>query len=137
MADTMENQAAAIGKTFVWHELYSPSAEQAADFYTSVLGWTVQDYPMGDMGTYKMLVNNGTPVCGVMGTANSPGMEDIPPQWSTYIGVDDVDARLAKATAAGATIIVQPMDVPSVGRMALIKDPQGATVWFFKSATPG
>jgi len=59
----------------------------------------------------------------------------VPPHWAVYIGVDDVDARLAKCVELGATVLVEPMDVQTVGRMALIQDPQGATFWLFKDAT--
>ena len=83
---------------------------------------------------YKMLTNNGKAVCGVMSTTNDPQLKDVPPHWSTYIGVDDVDARIAKCTASGGKIVQGPMDVPNVGRMALIQDPQGAHIWLYKSA---
>ena len=83
------------------------------------------------MGTYKMLTRNGKPVCGVFGT-DSAEMAHTPPHWATYLAVDDVDARLAKCTELGAKVIVQPMDVPTVGRMALIQDPAGAHIWLFK-----
>jgi len=132
-----DENAIAQGKTFVWHEVYGPSADAAIDFYTKTLGWQTQEMDMGEMGTYKMLVANGMPICGVHGTAGNPMMQDVPPHWSTYIGVDDVDARLAKAKELGATVLVEPMDVPTVGRMALIQDPQGAAVWFFTGVSQG
>jgi predicted enzyme related to lactoylglutathione lyase len=48
--------------------------------------------------------------------------------------VDDVDARLAKCKEMGATVLVDPMDIPKVGRMALIQDPQGSVIWLFKGS---
>ena len=129
-----DENAIAQGKTFVWHEVYGATSEASVDFYTKALGWEVEEMDMGEMGTYKMLVANGQAIAGVQGTQGVPMMEGVPPHWATYIGVDDVDARLAKATELGAKILVEPMDIPTVGRMALIQDPQGATVWFFKSA---
>jgi len=128
------NQAALIqGQTFVWHEIYSANSDAIIDFYTKALDFGTMEMPMGEMGTYKMLTRGGQPVCGVQGTEGTH-MEMMPPHWSTYISVDDVDARLALCVDLGATIMVEPMDVPTVGRMALIKDPNGATVWLFKSA---
>jgi predicted enzyme related to lactoylglutathione lyase len=54
-----------------------------------------------------------------------PGM---PPMWGTYVTVDNVDSTLEKCTALGGKVIVPPMDVPNVGRMAVIQDPQGAVL---------
>ena len=130
----MEEHALAQGKTFVWHELYAPSSEAAISFYTQSLGWETDSMPMGDMGTYTMFKANGTSVAGMMATAGNPQLANVPPQWSVYVGVDDVDARIAKCVELGGTVLVEPMDVPQVGRMALIQDPQGATFWLFKDA---
>jgi uncharacterized protein len=130
----MDEQALLNGRTFVWHEVYAKDAQAAADFYTNALGFGSVDYPMGDMGTYKMLTKDGTPVCGIMGT-NTPEMAEVPPHWATYLSVDDVDNRLAICQEHGAKVVVGPMDVPEVGRMVLIQDPQGAHIWLFKGTS--
>jgi uncharacterized protein len=132
MAETQDQHALAVGRTFVWHEVYAPDADKAVEFYTEALGFGTEEMPMGEMGTYKMLTMHGTPICGVMST-NIPEMQGVPPHWATYIAVDDVDARLAKCQELGATVVVPPMDIPTVGRMVLIADPQGAHVWLYKS----
>lgn len=137
MSTTMDQQAVNVGSTFVWHEVYLPDAAKAIEFYTKALDFGVDEMDMGEMGTYKMLTRNGAPVAGVMSTTEMPDMQDVPPHWSTYLGVDDVDARLAKCTSMGATIVVPPMDIPGVGRMALISDPQGAHIWLFKGEPQG
>ena len=131
----MSESALAQGKTFVWHEVYAASSQASVDFYTKALDWGVEEFPMEGMGVYKMLVANGQAVAGVMGTKEMPGMEDVPPHWSVYVGVDDFEGRLAKCKELGATVVVEPMDVPSVGRMALLRDPQGATFWLFKGSS--
>jgi uncharacterized protein len=87
--------------------------------------------PMGEMGDYTMLTRSGVPVAGALGTSEQPHLSDIPPHWATYIGVDDVDARIEKSLSLGATVVIPAMDVPTVGRMALIEDPLGAKVWLF------
>lgn len=124
------------GRTFVWHEVYGASSQASIDFYTEALDFGTTEMKMEEMGgfTYKMLTRNGLPVAGVLGTSEMEQMQDVPPHWATYISVDNVDARLEKCTSLGATVMVPPMDVPSVGRMALIKDPQGAVVWIFTPA---
>lgn len=130
----MDQHALNTGRTFVWHEVYAADADKAIAFYTEALGFGSSEMDMGPMGTYKMLTMNGQGVAGVMGTAGNPDMEGVPPHWSTYIAVDDVDARVAKCVSLGAQVVVPAMDVPSVGRMALIQDPQGAHVWLYKEA---
>ncbi|HWA84111.1 MAG TPA: VOC family protein [Fimbriimonadaceae bacterium] len=131
--DTFDEQALNNGRTFVWHEVYAPNAEKSVAFYTEALGFGSQAMEMGEMGTYHMLTRNGKAVCGVMST-DMPQMEGVPPHWATYLSVDDVDARLAKCQELGATVVVPAMDVPTIGRMALIADPQGAHIWIFKGA---
>lgn len=132
-----ENQAdqhsLSQGRTFVWHELYTPDVKGAVEFYTGVLGFGTQEMEMGEMGTYTMLTKDGQGVAGVMDTAVLE-MPDIPPHWAVYTAVDDVDGRAAAAEAAGGKIVFPAMDVPTVGRMCLIQDPQGAHVWLFKPA---
>jgi uncharacterized protein len=120
----------------VWHEVYVPDAGAAIDFYTKALDFGTQEFDMGPMGTYKMLTKDGKGVAGVMSTTEMQ-MPDVPAQWSTYIGVDNVDASLEKCLALGAKVVVPTMDVPTVGRMVLIQDPQGAHVWLFTPQMPG
>jgi uncharacterized protein len=127
----MDEHAQAVGTTFVWHEVYAPDAQAAVDFYTKALGFGAKAMEMGEMGTYHMLTKNGTAVAGVMST-NNPDMANVPPHWATYLAVDDVDASLASCQEHGATVVVPPMDIPSVGRMVLIQDPQGAHIWLYK-----
>jgi hypothetical protein len=92
-----------------------------------------EDYPMGEMGTYKMLKVNGVAVAGIMETS-LPELANVPPHWSVYLAVDNVDGRLEKCIQLGATLVHGPMDVPNVGRMVLISDPQGAHIWLYQPA---
>ncbi len=131
---TADQNALAQGRNFVWHELYVPDLEKAIDFYSKTLDFGSTSMPMGEMGDYHMLTRNGQPVCGAMST-NQMQMQGVPPHWAVYLSVDDVDARLEKVKANGGAVVVPPMDVPTVGRMALIADPQGAHIWLFKSAS--
>ena len=56
----------------------------------------------------------------------------IPPHWQPYVAVDDVDATAAKAAELGGAGLMEPMDVPEVGRIAVLRDPQGATFGIIK-----
>lgn len=134
--NTMDQHCLAAGRAFPWHEVYAPNAEAAIEFYTKALGMGTKPYDMGEGRTYHMLTVNDTAVAGVMAT-DSPEMKDVPPHWAVYMSVDDVDARLSKCTEMGAKIVVPPMDIPNVGRMALIQDPQGAHIWLYKDSMGG
>ncbi|MFM4962715.1 VOC family protein [Aeromonas bivalvium] len=122
--------ALAEGSTFTWHELYVADGEAAVRFYAQVLDWECQHLEM-EGGSYPMLVANGRPIAGVQATRDNPQMAGVPPHWAIYVAVDDVDARLARVTEHGGNIVVPAMDIPTVGRMALIADPQGAHLWLF------
>jgi predicted enzyme related to lactoylglutathione lyase len=130
----MDQHALASGRAFPWHELNVPDVDAAVDFYSKALDMGTQDFPH-EGGVYKMLTVGGVSVGGCMST-NSPEMAgmNVPPHWAVYMSVDDVDARLEKVTANGGTIVVPPMDIPNVGRMSLIADPQGAHIWLYKPA---
>lgn len=120
-----------VGRTFPWHELYVPDVEAAIKFYSEALGFESDKMPMGEMGDYHMLKIGGMNVAGIMQTG-TPQVPHAPPHWAVYLSVDDVDARVEKAVALGASVIVPAMDVPTVGRMALIMDPQQAMLWLYK-----
>lgn len=75
------------------------------------------------------------PVAG-LADISGPEFEGVPPYWLCYAQVDDADAAVAAATAAGATVIVPAMDVEGVGRFAQIKDAEGAVMGLIASAAP-
>jgi predicted enzyme related to lactoylglutathione lyase len=106
---------------FVWDELGTTDADGAQRFYEEVFGWTTKD--MGEeYGGYRIFHRDETQVAGLM-TNPDPS---IPAAWTPYVGVEDTDAVCTKAVELGAEAIVEPMDIPNIGRFAIIKDPQGA-----------
>jgi hypothetical protein len=50
------------------------------------------------------------------------------PTWGAYVTVDDVDAVVARVSGLGGQVLLAPTDIPTVGRFAMIGDPQGATI---------
>jgi predicted enzyme related to lactoylglutathione lyase len=59
---------------------------------------------------------------------------NVPPHWLAYIGVADVDAATRTAEAHGGKICMAPMDIPKVGKFAVLADPTGAMFSLFRSA---
>lgn len=117
---------------FGWHEVYGASSQASIDFYSQVFEWEVQKAEM-EGGDYNMLLADGVPIAGVVGTSESPMWGEITPHWAVYITVDSVDQSAAKCKSLGGKILVEAMDVSGVGRMALAQDPQGASFWLFET----
>ena len=110
---------------FSWSELMTSDPAAATAFYSALFGWTVQTSDMGT-GPYHMVKLGDTAVGGVMGMP--PDAPPMSPHWGCYVTVDSVDDTLAKCAALGGKTLVPAMDVPGVGRMAVIQDPQGAVL---------
>ena len=109
---------------FSWNELMTDDVDGAVAFYEKVFGWEVESMEMPN-GPYKFVKVDGEGMGGIMGIPpDAP--EGMPPAWNSYVTVDDVDRRAAQATELGGTILVEPFDIPNVGRICVFKDPQGA-----------
>lgn len=118
---------------FSWSELITPDPESAALFYSKLFGWGTRTMDMPG-GKYTTCQVGDQSVAGIMKTpADAPGM---PPAWGCYVTVQDIDATLALAASLGGRTIVPPMDVPGVGRMAVLQDPQGALLSVITYAAP-
>jgi hypothetical protein len=110
---------------FSWSELMTGDPAAAAAFYGPLFGWRVETVDMGG-GPYHLLKVGETAIGGIMKTPAEAG--PMPPAWGCYVTVEQVDATVARVTALGGKVVVPAMDIPGVGRMAVIADPQGATV---------
>ena len=118
--------ASANTSRFVWHDLMSTDREAALVFYRGLLGWTVQTLDLSEMGAtgeYHMLHAGGLPFGGAVELDESAG---VPSHWISYVSCADVDAVADRAGELGGTVGVPPMDIPGVGRFAVVLDPQGA-----------
>jgi predicted enzyme related to lactoylglutathione lyase len=114
---------------FVWFEHFSSDPEASKSFYAEVLGWTVQEMEMGDGSKYTMLAKGDKPQCGVL---TAP--PDTSARWNGYLSVPDVDAAVNAAGKAGGKTLVPAMDIPTIGRFALLADTQGGTLSPFRGA---
>jgi len=114
--------------TFYWNELMTRDVEGAKKFYADTLGWGYDGMPMpGGGGTYWLATMDGEPVGGIFDISGHD-YQGVPESWMAYIAVDDVDARVAKAVKAGAKLMKPVFDVPGVGRIAILMQPDGAGV---------
>jgi predicted enzyme related to lactoylglutathione lyase len=114
-----------------WVELSSPDTDASAAFYRDLIGWNTTEAGPPETGGYRMFQQSGQNVGGLMGH-----MQDgQPTAWATYVSVADADETAEKVKAAGGSVVVGPMDVMDIGRMAFFADPSGAVfgVWQPKS----
>ena len=115
-----------------WVELSSPDTDAAAAFYGDLMGWSATEAgPVEETGGYRMFQQGDQRVAGLMGHMQ----EGQPTVWATYVSVADADDTAAKVKGAGGNVMVEPMDVMDIGRMAFFGDPTGAAfgIWQPKS----
>jgi len=89
--------------------------------------------PMPGGGTYWVARIGDERVAGVF-DISGPEFGSVPESWMAYIAVDNVDARVKKATAAGAKLMKPIFDVPGVGRIAVLMEPGGAGIGWITPA---
>lgn len=117
---------------FIWYELMTTDVAAAAAFYKAVAGWSAKTVNMPSMD-YTVLEVAGEPV-GIGGILELQAIhlaEGIPPNWTGYILIDDVDLCLADLVMLGGSVRRQPEDIPGVGRLAVVADPFGAVFIVF------
>jgi len=120
----------------VWFELLSNDVEGSTSFYTEVLGWKARSWEDADPNMpYTMFVLGESPIGGLMQIPEDAQKMGAPPQWLAYTSVDDVDAVAQRTKKLGGSIHRAPFDIPKVGRLAILADPQGATFAVCKTET--
>lgn len=113
---------------FIWFEHVSSDLAKARAFYEPLFGWHTESMPMEGQ-PYPMLLNGNQGIGGLQ-----KADAGTPSHWLSYMSVDNVDAGVKAATAAGAKLVQPPTDFPPVGRGAGLVDPTGAAFWLWKSA---
>lgn len=118
--------------SLAWNELATPDVERAKAFYSALFGWEARrENPAMD---YTVFFGPEGMVGGMYQITEQ--MQGMPPCWLPYFNADDVDAAAEKARSLGATFLMEPTDIPMVGRIAFVKDPQGAMFYLLKLLPP-
>lgn len=122
----------ALDGRFLWYELLTDDPEAAVPFYASVMGWSTESQEReGDAEPYVMWTSGGRPVAGVMRTFDEAREGGAPPHWLPYVGVRDVDEATARVVALGGNVPMAPVEIPGVGRIAVLNDRAGAPLAVF------
>jgi uncharacterized protein len=119
---------------FVWYELTTTDVDAAQEFYRQVIGWNVSDAGMPSY-RYGIISAGSNSVGGIMAINDEMKIRGVPPCWTAYVGVANVDTKATQFQAAGGAIHVPALDVPGVGRFSVVSDPFGATLILFKPHT--
>lgn len=120
--------------TPIWFELNGTDPDAAQAFYEAVAGWRVAPSPMPEHGGYRIAEADGVPVAGIRRSMpEAPGL----PGWAIYLATRDVDAVAARAVELGGAVPFGPVDIPHVGRFAMVSDPQGVIFAVMDPANPG
>lgn len=109
-----------MGRPVVHWEFWSEDPEKISDFYAQVFDWDIQfipemNYRMADTGTDA----------GIKGGIMKPQQGPWPAKLTFYVDVDDLEAYCDKIKKAGGKILVDRMEIPGVGALALFEDPDG------------
>lgn len=126
----MAETTAIASKTIIWVDLASNDMDATKAFYGGIFGWAAETSPEPEYGGYTTFRKDGKMV-----GAAAPGMSpEQPEQWTVYVGVEDAAATGAKIAQAGGEVLMEPMDIPKQGTMAIAQDPTGAVFGLWQPA---
>jgi predicted enzyme related to lactoylglutathione lyase len=115
----------------LWYELMTGDMKAAEAFYNKVVGWTSGPFEGSPM-PYTMFKRSGdVPVAGLM---TPPPEMKAPPFWAMYVGVSTIEDAIAQIKKLGGSELSPIIEVPNVGRMQMVKDPQGAAFYIYQPA---
>jgi hypothetical protein len=108
---------------FVWHEVSCKDIRSSENFYSQLIGWKVETWSQNP--AYRLFMLRREMKAGLWAITEQPNQLSAPPHWLCYIGTPDVDATVRQAVELGGKVVVPAYNVPGVGRMAHLQDPQG------------
>lgn len=134
-AASKESRSASHG-SHIWYELITPDPDAAKAFYDAVVGWNIEPEPSGEMD-YRMIGrSDGGMAGGVMRLTDEMASRGARPTWLAYINVDDVDTTVASIESGGGKVLLPAFDIPDIGRIAMVTDPQGNPFYVMKPVPP-
>jgi len=120
---------------FIWYELMTPDAEGAKTFYDAVVGWNIGQH-VPEYGDYRTIGrSDGGFAGGLLPLTEEMKEHGAHPIWLGYVNVADVDQSIESIQAAGGKSLMVT-DIPNVGRIAMVTDPQGAPFYIMKPIPP-
>jgi predicted enzyme related to lactoylglutathione lyase len=115
----------------LWYELMTSDMKAAEVFYKTVVGWKTAPFE-GAGQPYTMFNRSGDVSVG--GVMAKPAEVKAPPFWAMYVGVPNLEETAAKIKRLGGSAHTEVIEVPNVGRMQMMMDPQGAAFYIYEPA---
>ncbi|HQX23553.1 MAG TPA: VOC family protein [Pseudomonadota bacterium] len=109
-----------------WVELATTDVAAARAFWRALMAWTLVDVAQPDGGTYTRFQLDGRDVGGCHRMDAAQRAHGTAPHWNVHFAVEDIDARCAIAEAEGGRVLAGPFEVGTLGRAAVLIDPEGA-----------
>lgn len=129
-------EAQTTPSTFIWYELMTPDPDGAKEFYDAVVGWNIEpksNFPNG----YRMIGrSDGKFAGGILPLTSEMAEHGAHPTWVAYLHCSDVDASARAIEQADGKILMPPFEIPEIGRVAMVADPQGAQFYLMKPSPP-
>ncbi|BCJ39430.1 glyoxalase [Actinoplanes ianthinogenes] len=112
-----------MGRPVAFFEIVSGDARRAKEFYSELFGWVTAEQG-GDYALVDTQAGDGA-IGGGIGPAQGAGEAGV----KIYVGVEDLEKALDRATALGGATLVEPTPLPGdYGRFAVFADPDGNPV---------
>lgn len=120
---------------FCWNELVSTDVKKSKSFYEKLFDWKSEDIECGGM-KYTLFKVGKTEVAGLMKKPESAECscgkksecECEGAWWLPYVTVEDVDKSVKKVEQLHGKVLLKPMDIEDVGRIAVVQDNLGAVI---------
>ncbi len=113
----------------IWHDLLTNDPKASQNFYRELFGWEFESVGsaagLSSNSAYTLIRHHGRSIGGMIDTVALNNKDDIS-QWVVLMSVEDVEAATAKFTANGGEVIAPPTDLQRRGRMAIVRDAEGA-----------
>lgn len=116
---------------FCWVDFSAADLAKAAEWFSELFGWEVDEQDTEGGPPYAMLKLDGKVVAGMGQLSDEMKAAGVPPMWNNYVAVDDAAKIAERVVALGGTIAVPVMKVMDAGSLAFFNDPEGANfaVW--------
>ena len=117
-----------VGK-FVWFDLLTEDVEAAQTFYKELFGWRFE----GKSSDYSVIYSGEKPIGGIA-PHESKDPEVLESLWLASLSVENIDRAVSATKARYGKVLDGPFDVKGRGRMAVIRDPEGAELVLIRAA---
>lgn len=119
---------------FCWMDLAASDSQEARGFYAGLFGWRPERHAANG-GELFRLKHQGEPIASLYQLRSRELAGGVPSHWTPYIAVSNVEETASKAASLGGHVVVEPLEVDGMARVALLADSVGALVGIWESTT--